>query len=113
MPAVADAFTVMNLAGLDVAQRTMGLVSTAPPLIALALLLFPDGRSESPTLMRYLPLASGDSFHSDPTVEWTSDGTAWSSRSLDDGGYGVTPGAPSSVSGTYFAAILHHWLDKK
>jgi hypothetical protein len=26
-----------------------------------------------------LPLASGDSFHSDPTVEWTSDGTAWSS----------------------------------
>lgn len=25
-----------------------------------------------------LPLASGDSFHSDPTVEWTSDGTAWS-----------------------------------
>jgi hypothetical protein len=26
-----------------------------------------------------LPLASGDAFHSDPTVEWTSDGTAWSS----------------------------------
>lgn len=26
-----------------------------------------------------LPLASGDSYHSDPTVEWTSDGTAWSS----------------------------------
>jgi hypothetical protein len=26
-----------------------------------------------------LPLASGDSFHSDPTVDWTSDGTAWSS----------------------------------
>ncbi|HEV8630366.1 MAG TPA: sialidase family protein, partial [Thermoanaerobaculia bacterium] len=25
-----------------------------------------------------LPLASGDSFHSDPTVDWTSDGTAWS-----------------------------------
>jgi hypothetical protein len=25
-----------------------------------------------------LPLQSGDSFHSDPTVEWTSDGTAWS-----------------------------------
>ena len=24
-----------------------------------------------------LPLASGDSFHSDPTVDWTSDGTAW------------------------------------
>ncbi len=25
----------------------------------------------------YLPLASGDAFHSDPTVDWTSDGTAW------------------------------------
>ena len=25
-----------------------------------------------------LPLASGDSFHSDPTVDWSSDGTAWS-----------------------------------
>ena len=26
-----------------------------------------------------LPLASGDSYHSDPTVDWSSDGTAWSS----------------------------------
>ncbi|HVE70838.1 MAG TPA: pre-peptidase C-terminal domain-containing protein [Thermoanaerobaculia bacterium] len=26
----------------------------------------------------YLPLNTGDSFHSDPTVDWTSDGTAWS-----------------------------------
>ncbi len=26
-----------------------------------------------------LPLASGDAFHSDPTVDWSSDGTAWSS----------------------------------
>lgn len=25
-----------------------------------------------------LPLFTGDSFHSDPTVDWTSDGTAWS-----------------------------------
>ncbi|HEY3567812.1 MAG TPA: hypothetical protein VGP73_07745 [Thermoanaerobaculia bacterium] len=25
-----------------------------------------------------LPLQTGDAFHSDPTVEWTSDGTAWS-----------------------------------
>jgi hypothetical protein len=25
-----------------------------------------------------LPLVTGDAFHSDPTVEWTSDGTAWS-----------------------------------
>ena len=26
----------------------------------------------------FLPLPAGDSFHSDPTVDWTSDGTAWS-----------------------------------
>jgi prenyltransferase beta subunit len=31
----------------------------------------------------------------------------------DDGGYGVTPGAPSSVSGTYYASILRHWLERK
>ena len=30
-----------------------------------------------------------------------------------DGGYGVAPGQPSSVSGTYFAAIVTHWLDEK
>ena len=27
-----------------------------------------------------------------------------------DGGYGVAPGQPSSVGGTYFAAIITHWL---
>jgi hypothetical protein len=26
----------------------------------------------------FLPLVTGDAFHSDPTVDWTSDGTAWS-----------------------------------
>ena len=31
----------------------------------------------------------------------------------DDGGYGVTPGQPSTVSGTYYAAIILHWLDEK
>jgi prenyltransferase beta subunit len=31
----------------------------------------------------------------------------------DDGGYGVTPGQKSSVSGTYFAGIVLHWLDAK
>src|SRR5262245_23408459 len=31
----------------------------------------------------------------------------------DDGGYGVAPGQPSSVSGTYFAGIILHWLDAK
>jgi prenyltransferase beta subunit len=30
-----------------------------------------------------------------------------------DGGYGVTPGAPSSVAGTYFAGIILSWLDVK
>jgi hypothetical protein len=31
----------------------------------------------------------------------------------DDGGYGVAPGQPSTVSGTYYAAIILHWLDEK
>lgn len=30
-----------------------------------------------------------------------------------DGGYGVAPGQKSTVSGTYFAAIVLHWLDEK
>jgi prenyltransferase beta subunit len=29
----------------------------------------------------------------------------------EDGGYGVAPGQPSSVSGTYFASIIVHWLE--
>src|SRR5262245_53287313 len=28
----------------------------------------------------------------------------------DDGGYGVQPGKPSNVGGTYFAGIILHWL---
>lgn len=28
-----------------------------------------------------------------------------------DGGYGVTPGAPSSMSGVYYATIVSKWLD--
>ena len=31
----------------------------------------------------------------------------------EDGGYGVTPGATSSVGGTYFASIILHWLGKE
>jgi hypothetical protein len=31
----------------------------------------------------------------------------------DDGGYGVAKGKPSSAAGTYFAAIILHWLDEK
>jgi hypothetical protein len=30
-----------------------------------------------------------------------------------DGGYGVAPGQLSSAGGTYFAAIILHWLDEK
>jgi prenyltransferase beta subunit len=29
-----------------------------------------------------------------------------------DGGYGVQTGQPSTVSGTYYAAIIRHWLEK-
>lgn len=29
-----------------------------------------------------------------------------------DGGYGVAPGQPSNVGGTYYAAIVGYWLDK-
>lgn len=29
-----------------------------------------------------------------------------------DGGYGVAPGQPSSVGGTYYAAAVSHWLPK-
>ena len=28
----------------------------------------------------------------------------------EDGGYGIAPGQPSSIGGTYFAAIVTHWL---
>ncbi len=31
----------------------------------------------------------------------------------DDGGYGVSPRQPSTVSGTYYATIISHWLDEK
>ena len=34
-----------------------------------------------------LPLQTGDAFHSDPTVDWTSDGTAWSTTiGINSGG---------------------------
>jgi hypothetical protein len=31
----------------------------------------------------------------------------------DDGGYGVAPGQPSTVSGSYYAGIINHWLAEK
>jgi hypothetical protein len=30
-----------------------------------------------------------------------------------NGGYGVVPGQPSSVGGTYYASIIEHWLSEK
>lgn len=30
----------------------------------------------------------------------------------DDGGYGVAPGRPSSVAGTYYAATVQHWVEE-
>ena len=30
-----------------------------------------------------------------------------------DGGYGVAPGQPSTAIGTYYAAIVHHWLEAR
>ena len=30
-----------------------------------------------------------------------------------DGGYAAAPGQPSSVNGTYFAAIILHWLKER
>ena len=29
-----------------------------------------------------------------------------------DGGYGMAPGQPSNVGGTYFASVILHWLDE-
>lgn len=31
----------------------------------------------------------------------------------EDGGYGLSPGQPSSIGPTYFAAIIRHWLEQK
>ncbi len=30
----------------------------------------------------------------------------------EDGGYGVGPGQPSSIGGTYYAASILHWLEQ-
>jgi hypothetical protein len=31
----------------------------------------------------------------------------------NDGGYAAVPGQPSSVNGTYFAAIIAYWFEEK
>lgn len=73
----------------------------------------------------FLPLQSGDSFHSDPTVDWTSNGTAWSTtmgingsgtvlkiqayRSTDNGATWVFDG---TVSGSQTNTDKQmHWID--
>jgi hypothetical protein len=72
-----------------------------------------------------LSLASGDAFQSDPTVDWTSDGTAWSSTlGIDSGGnvlklrtYKSTDsGATWTLEATPSAAQTQvdkqmHWVD--
>jgi len=72
-----------------------------------------------------LPLASGDSFHSDPTVDWTSDGTAWSMtlavnsaastlkvRSYKSTTSGQTWSLDNTVSGTQTATDKEQlWID--
>lgn len=70
----------------------------------------------------HLPILGGDSFHSDPTVDWTSDGTAWSTtigvsgatrirsyRSTDGGKSWVFDG---TVSGSQTMADKQlQWID--
>lgn len=69
-----------------------------------------------------LPLAPGDGYHSDPTVDWTSDGTAWSTtigiystlrmqayRSTDNGATWIWD---STFSGSHTAADKQMmWVD--
>ena len=45
-----------------------------------------------------LPLITGDAFHSDPTVDWTSDGTAWATTiGINSGGSALRMRAYKSV----------------
>jgi hypothetical protein len=47
-----------------------------------------------------LPLVTGDSFHSDPAVDWTSDGTAWSTTlGINSAGTTLTLRAYKSTNG--------------
>jgi hypothetical protein len=70
-----------------------------------------------------LPFFAGDTSHSDPTVEWTSDGTAWSStlgivggslrlrtyRSTDNGATWLTEATPSAAQTSVDKQL--HWAD--
>lgn len=70
-----------------------------------------------------LPLASGDNFHSDPAVDWTSDGTAWaltlgigasgnalrSYRSTDGGATWALEATPSGAQSAVDREII--WVD--
>jgi hypothetical protein len=58
----------------------------------------------------YLPLVGSDSFQSDPTVDWTSDGTTWSTTiGIDTSTFSLTLRAFRSTDGgaawTYDAAV--------
>ena len=70
-----------------------------------------------------LPLASGDNFHSDPAVDWTSDGTAWaftlgisatgnalrSYRSTDNGATWTLEATPSGSQTAVDREVV--WVD--
>lgn len=72
-----------------------------------------------------LPLASGDAFHSDPTVDWTSDGTAWATtiginsavtqlqlRSYKSADGGASWTFDGTISGTQISADKQMmWID--
>ena len=47
----------------------------------------------------YLPWAAGDTFMGDPSVDWTSDGTAWATIIGVNGGYGLVVRAYKSTDG--------------
>ena len=53
------------------APRTTSAAAASRPSTTRPTAAPPGGRPAS-------PLQTGDAFHSDPTVDWTSDGTAWS-----------------------------------
>ena len=62
-----------------------------------------------------LSLASGDSFHSDPTVDWSSDGTAWSTTmGINTAGTVLkVQSYRSSNGGALACCACHHAMDPR
>lgn len=74
----------------------------------------------------FLPLQTGDAFHSDPTVDWSSDGTAWSTtmginstgtqlrmRAYKSTNNGATWTFDGTISGSQTNTDKQmHWIDK-